>query len=145
MLSPLQGLFSRITFREDLYLGGYRNLSMIGERTGMNWGFVGCIRQLVVNNKVYDMRKGAYVGDAIHGVDVGKFCYEKDIVPRYILPKLSRLTSTRMRTSILRVSRPRHGLLLLRTVLTPIRPCTTVTEERTQAGRMKTTIFDVSV
>ena len=65
-------MFSRITFREDLYLGGYRNLSLIGERTGMHWGFVGCVRQLIVNNRVYDMRKGPYVGDAIHGIDVSE-------------------------------------------------------------------------
>ena len=69
----IQGMFSRITFREDLYLGGYRNTSMIGARTGMTWGFVGCVRRLNVNNKEYDMRKGSFVGDAIHGVDVGKF------------------------------------------------------------------------
>lgn len=66
-----QGLYSRITFREDLYLGGYTNTSLIGDRTGMRWGFVGCVRKLEINSKKYDMRKGAFVGDAIHGVDVG--------------------------------------------------------------------------
>ncbi len=72
VVSILQGLYSRITFRQDLYLGGYRNLSLIGPRTGMRWGFVGCVRNLEINNRKYDMRKGAFVGDAIGGVDVGK-------------------------------------------------------------------------
>ena len=67
-----QGLYSRITFREDLFLGGYKNLSAIGGRTGMSWGFVGCIRLMELNNKLYDMRKGAFVGDAIYGSDVSK-------------------------------------------------------------------------
>jgi len=65
-------LYSRITFRQDLYLGGYKNLSTIGLRTGMQWGYVGCVRYLEINGKVYDMRKGAFVGDAIHGIDVGE-------------------------------------------------------------------------
>ena len=70
--SCFQGLFSRITFRQDLYLGGYRNLTLIGRRTGIDWGFVGCVKHLSVNGKQYDMRKGPYIGDAIHGADVGK-------------------------------------------------------------------------
>ena len=39
----------------------------------MRWGFVGCVRRLEINNRRYDMRKGAFVGDATHGVDVGTF------------------------------------------------------------------------
>ena len=39
----------------------------------MRWGFVGCVRRLEINNRRYDMRKGAFVGDATHGVDVGAF------------------------------------------------------------------------
>ena len=68
----LQGPFSRITFREDFYLGGYRNLSRIGPRTDISWGFVGCVSELTVNGERYDMRKGPYIGDALHGVDVGE-------------------------------------------------------------------------
>ena len=34
---------------------------------------MGCVKYLEVNNRKYDMRKGAFIGDAIHGVDVGKF------------------------------------------------------------------------
>ena len=68
-----QGMLTRITFRQDLYLGGYRNTSLIGRRTGMKWGFVGCVRSLIVNNKRLDMRKGTFVGDAIRGIDVGEY------------------------------------------------------------------------
>ena len=68
-----QGMFTRITFREDLYLGGYENINLIGARTKMKWGFVGCVRRLVINGRNYDMRKGPFVGDAIHGLDVGQW------------------------------------------------------------------------
>ena len=47
-------------------------MTMIGRRTGIDWGFVGCVKHLSVNGKQYDMRKGPYIGDAIHGADVGK-------------------------------------------------------------------------
>ena len=66
-----QGPFTRITFRQDLYLGGYRNNSLIAPRTGSKWGFVGCVRSLTLNNRRYDMRKGTFVGDALRGLDVG--------------------------------------------------------------------------
>jgi|SRR6218665_1982956 len=67
----LQGSLTKIGMRGDLFLGGYSNLTAVGRRTGMSWGFVGCISKLVVNSKDYDMRRGAYVGDAIYGQDVG--------------------------------------------------------------------------
>ena len=68
----MQGKFSRINFREDFYLGGYGNYSLIGERTGASTGLVGCVRRVVVNGKQYDMRRGAYIGDVLHGYDVGR-------------------------------------------------------------------------
>ena len=37
----------------------------------MNWGFVGCIRELIINDKRYDMREDIYGGDMIAGVDIG--------------------------------------------------------------------------
>ena len=60
-----------MTFREELYLGGYANLTSVEHRTGVPTGFTGCVRHLQVNGKIYDMRKGAFVGDALHGIDVG--------------------------------------------------------------------------
>ena len=67
-----QGKFNRINFRQDFYVGGYSNYSAIGERTGVDGGLVGCIRRVDVNGKQYDMRRGEFVGDALHGYDVGQ-------------------------------------------------------------------------
>ena len=61
-----------MTFREDLYLGGYRHAARVEGRTGTATGLVGCVRLLIVNGKQYDMRKGAFVGDALYGLDVGE-------------------------------------------------------------------------
>jgi len=68
----MKGVFTKMTFREDLFLGGYHHVAGLENRTGVTTGFTGCVRQLVVNNKHYDMRKGAFVGDALYGLDVGK-------------------------------------------------------------------------
>lgn len=69
----LQGIFSKMTFRDDVYVGGHTNLTSIQSRTGVSVGFTGCIRSLKINKKNYDMRKGAFVGDALYGLDVGRF------------------------------------------------------------------------
>ena len=53
-------------------MGGYGNYSLISDRTGVDGGLVGCIRRVNVNDKQYDMRRGAFIGDAIHGYDVGQ-------------------------------------------------------------------------
>ena len=37
---------------------------------GIQWGLVGCVGRLVINGKTIDMRRGPFVGDALHGVDV---------------------------------------------------------------------------
>jgi len=76
----MQGKFSRINFREDLYLGGYTNVSKLYDRTGLRHGFSGCIRRLKVNDKLYDMRRGAFIGDALRGLDVGQFEYYISII-----------------------------------------------------------------
>jgi len=68
----VQGKFTRINFREDFYVGGYSNYSLFGDRTGVSQGLVGCVRRLDVNRKQYDMRRGAFIGDALHGFDVGQ-------------------------------------------------------------------------
>jgi hypothetical protein len=60
-------------FRNELFLGGHANLSLVSTRTGTSAGFVGCVGRLKVNNKQYDMRRGVYVGDVLYGVDVGRF------------------------------------------------------------------------
>ena len=47
-------------------------MTSAANRIGTRWGMIGCIRKLEINDKDYDMRKGAFVGDAIHGSDVGE-------------------------------------------------------------------------
>ena len=87
----MQGLFSRMSFRRELFLGGLPNITLATnrtgarqleqmerqleahsvDRTGATGGFVGCVRRLKINSKLYDIRKGAFVGDSLYGVDVG--------------------------------------------------------------------------
>ena len=65
-----QGPLSKIKPGKELYVGGYRNVSVVGRRVGIQWGYVGCVGRLVVNGNVIDMRRGPFVGDALHGVNV---------------------------------------------------------------------------
>ncbi|CAI9728070.1 pikachurinpikachurin-like [Octopus vulgaris] len=62
--------FSRITLRQDLFLGGFNNMSAISKRVGTTHKFSGCIQELVINNRKYDMRKDPLLGNAIHGTNV---------------------------------------------------------------------------
>ncbi|XP_076343695.1 pikachurin-like isoform X2 [Tachypleus tridentatus] len=71
-----KGLFSRITFRQNLYLGGSPNISLVQGRTGCQQGFVGCVRHLEINTRKYDFRYGNR-GDALEGVDVGECSADK--------------------------------------------------------------------
>jgi len=66
----VQGRLSKIAPGKELYVGGYRNVSLVGRRAGIQWGFVGCVGGLFINGKTIDMRRGVFVGDALHGVDV---------------------------------------------------------------------------
>jgi len=45
-------------------------VSLTGLHRGMQWSFVGCVGQLVINGREMDMRKGPFVGDALHGINV---------------------------------------------------------------------------
>jgi len=65
-----QGRLSKIGAGKELYVGGYRNVSLVGRRVGIERGFVGCVGRLVVNGRVTDMRRHPFVGDALHGIDV---------------------------------------------------------------------------
>nr|XP_054920270.1 pikachurin-like isoform X1 [Dermacentor andersoni] len=65
-----KGLFSRITLRLNVYLGGSPNASLAAGRLGIRDGLVGCIRHLEINGRRYDFRSTALRGDAIEGLDV---------------------------------------------------------------------------
>ena len=61
-----------MTFRRELFVGGFKNISKPAAQTGATGGFVGCVRRLQINNKEYDMRKGSFVGDTLYGINVGR-------------------------------------------------------------------------
>ncbi|XP_027198561.2 pikachurin-like [Dermatophagoides pteronyssinus] len=60
-----KGLFSRITFRLETFLGGSPNISQIRNRINVNKGLIGCVRQLMINDRQYDL----YI-DTIDGIDI---------------------------------------------------------------------------
>ncbi|XP_064476883.1 pikachurin-like [Ornithodoros turicata] len=64
-----KGLFSRITFRLNVYLGGSPNASLVSGRIGAQEGFQGCVRYLEINGKRYDFRPESQ-GDAVDGADI---------------------------------------------------------------------------
>lgn len=70
MSGQSQGLFSRITFRLELFLGGSPNLTLIADRTDSFNGLIGCVRKLEINERSYDFRSDNR-GDTIDGVDIG--------------------------------------------------------------------------
>ncbi|KAJ8412021.1 hypothetical protein AAFF_G00142880 [Aldrovandia affinis] len=43
-----QGKFQGLDLNEELHVGGYPNYSLISKTTGLKSGFVGCIRQLII-------------------------------------------------------------------------------------------------
>ncbi|KAF4519972.1 hypothetical protein B566_EDAN005472 [Ephemera danica] len=70
----LQGLFSRITFREPLFIGGPGNTTTTGlsAKLGAAGGLRGCVRHLELNDHVYSFGLTPR-GDAAQGFDIGKF------------------------------------------------------------------------
>ncbi|PRD30829.1 UNVERIFIED_CONTAM: Pikachurin [Trichonephila clavipes] len=66
----IKGLFSRITFRLNLYLGGSPNQTLVADRTQVQTNFHGCLRHLAINRHVYDFRIHPR-GDALEGNDIG--------------------------------------------------------------------------
>ncbi|KAJ8305764.1 hypothetical protein KUTeg_016309 [Tegillarca granosa] len=67
-----KGAYSRITFRLNLFLGGYTNITSISRRTGTVKPFVGCVQELIINEHKYDMRNVPFIGEAISGLNVGE-------------------------------------------------------------------------
>jgi hypothetical protein len=66
----------RLTVRDDLFIGGYRDSSALSRHTGLiHDGLVGCVRRVDIKRRTYDMRRGAFVGDALYGFGVGMCQY----------------------------------------------------------------------
>lgn len=66
-----KGLFSRITFREPLYVGGPGNITGLTEKLPVVKGLKGCIRHLEVNDHVYKFPLEPS-GEALKGYGIGK-------------------------------------------------------------------------
>ncbi|XP_049831472.1 pikachurin-like [Schistocerca gregaria] len=64
-----KGLFSRITFREPLFVGGPGNTTGLADKLPTEEGLRGCVRRLIVNDRLYSFGL-APAGDAVKGFDV---------------------------------------------------------------------------
>ena len=73
-----QGLFSRITFALPVVLGSPEgHFSNTAHFLETSEAFQGCIRNLEINNKLYNFALQNNGGDAIEGVDIGKSNFQK--------------------------------------------------------------------
>ena len=48
-----QGLFSRLTFNQPLYIGGAGKMKNVDQFVGKTGGLTGCVRHLEINNKAH--------------------------------------------------------------------------------------------
>ena len=67
-----QGLFSRITFAQPVVLAGTGHFRNTDHFLEMDAGFSGCIRNLEINNKMYNFNTVDNGGDVIQGIDIGE-------------------------------------------------------------------------
>ncbi|TMW54579.1 hypothetical protein DOY81_000373 [Sarcophaga bullata] len=63
------GLFSRITFREPVFLGGTGNITGLANRLPLTTGYLGCIRRFVANEHDYKFEEHP-LGDVTKGFDI---------------------------------------------------------------------------
>lgn len=68
----MQGLFSRITFREPVFLGGTGNITGLAKRLPVSYGMTGCIRKFIANEHEYAFAT-APNGDVLQGFDIRKY------------------------------------------------------------------------
>lgn len=66
-----QGLFSRITFREPVFIGGPGNTTGLSDKLPIEVGLKGCIRHIDINDHSYSFELSPD-GDSVKGFDVGK-------------------------------------------------------------------------
>lgn len=78
-----KGLFSRLTFRLETFLGGSPNISQIVKRVQTSKGLRGCVRTLQINDRNYDFYR-----DTIDGIDIGKLKQRQTVIIFYIFFKL---------------------------------------------------------
>lgn len=66
-----KGLFSRITFREPVFIGGAGNTTGLSEKLPVAAGLKGCVRHLEVNDHLYKFALEPN-GEASKGYGIGK-------------------------------------------------------------------------
>ncbi|KAI5711140.1 hypothetical protein M8J75_014484 [Diaphorina citri] len=71
-----KGLFSRITFREPVFVGGRGNTSGLSDKLPTEKGFKGCIRHLDINDHLYNFNVSPG-GDSLKGIDVEECLEDK--------------------------------------------------------------------
>ncbi|CAH1394296.1 unnamed protein product [Nezara viridula] len=64
-----KGLFSRMTFREPVFIGGRGNTSGLQDKLPTDHGLKGCVRHLQINDYVYKFSP-VPKGDAVKGFDI---------------------------------------------------------------------------
>ena len=69
-LFQFQGLFSRITFAQPVLLGGTALFLNTEHFLETNKSYQGCIRNLEINNKAYNLNPSYFKGDALEGIDI---------------------------------------------------------------------------
>ena len=67
-----QGLFSRITFNQPLFVGGVGEMKNVKNFLGVDSGLVGCVRRLEINDKYYNLAASMHGGDIVAGKDISK-------------------------------------------------------------------------
>lgn len=74
----LQGLFSRITFREPVFLGGTGNITGMARKLPVNAGLIGCVRKFIANEHEYEFNISPS-GDVNQGFDVRKYQAQENL------------------------------------------------------------------
>lgn len=65
-----QGLFSRITFNQPVFVGGSGSTKNVKSFLGVDSGFHGCVRHLEINDKLYSLQPVVKGGDVQQGLDI---------------------------------------------------------------------------
>ena len=71
----LQGLFSRITFNQPVFIGGTGGTRNVKSFLGVDNGMKACVRHLEINDKLYNLKPSSQGGDIIAGPDISKGPY----------------------------------------------------------------------
>ena len=69
----VQGLFSRITFNQPVFVGGSGSTKNVKSFLGVDSGLHGCVRHLEINDKLYNLQPVVKGGDVQQGLDISKF------------------------------------------------------------------------